>query len=395
MTNSKYIRNGQVKKGFVPTLYDQLCCTFVPCFALRTMLSLMKEVNMMTLMHEQDVRLQILDSFLSTPHRKLEDLAALHVDTLARDPLFYAHLAPWYFEKGTVRDHKTLFVAHLATCEYPEFRNAAWMLLQTMAPYEVARVLDHCKRVINKVPRSLKGAIAHYLKTREKNSKQFDGAALRARGDLKHLYASLRLKPSTRAQAILFDDQPPQGSTLAALKQLAKAQQSEEQVQILLDNKIPYTTAVGALKYITSEIMAALVQNMSPQEVINNMASFKRQGALEDANVKPLIDQKLEAAKGDKRVSAFKAKVAAQAAQLSGKIAEQLEAVTEAQVKARGRIKRSTALLIDKSSSMHEAIDLGRQIGAMISVLCESDLFTYVFDTEARHITLQGSTLAD
>ncbi|MBV9712050.1 MAG: VWA domain-containing protein [Ktedonobacteraceae bacterium] len=350
---------------------------------------------MMTQLHEHDVRLHILDTFLSTPHRHIEDLASLHIDALARDPLFYAHLAPWYFEKGAIRDHKTLFVAHLATCEYPEFRNVAWMLMQTLAPYEVARVLDHCKRVINKVPRSLKSAIAHYLGTREKNVRQFDGAALRAREELKHLYASLRLKPGTRAQAILFDRQPPEGSSLAALKRLAKAEQAEEQAQIILDNKIPYTTAIGAVKYVTSEMVAALIKNMSPQEVINNMASLKRHGALEDTHAKPLIDQKLEAAKSDRRVSAFKAKVAVEAAQLSGKIAEQLDAITDAQVKVRGRISRPTALLIDKSSSMHEAIDLGRQIGALVSALCEGGLFSYVFDTEAQPVLVEGNTLAD
>jgi hypothetical protein len=64
------------------------------------------------------------------------------------------------------------------------------------------------KKVIGKTPRSFKGAIAHYLKTRENNPRQFDGAALRARNDLKHLYTSLRIKPGPRAQAILFDEQP-------------------------------------------------------------------------------------------------------------------------------------------------------------------------------------------
>src|SRR5438552_2044232 len=83
----------------------------------------------MTQTNERDIRVQILNSFLTTPHRKLEELAPLHTSALERDPLFYAHLAPWYFEKGEVRDHKILFVGHLATSDYPEFRGAAWVLL--------------------------------------------------------------------------------------------------------------------------------------------------------------------------------------------------------------------------------------------------------------------------
>jgi hypothetical protein len=354
-----------------------------------------KEVEIMTQSYEQDVRVQILDSFLTTPHRHFEELAPLHSSALERDPLFYGHLAGWYFEKGSVRDHKVLFIAHLMTSAYPEFRGAAWMLLQHLAPYEVARVLDHSKRVIGKAPRSLKSAIAYYLKTREQNIRQFDGAALRARNDLKHLYASLRIKPGPRAQAILFDEQPPEGSPLAALKQLAKAQDAEEQAQIILKHKIPYTAAVGALKEITPPLLTTLINAMTPQEVINNMAALKRRGVMDDQEMKALVERKLQEAQSDKRVSAFKARVAAEAAELSGEIARQLEAVTEAQVKKQGKITRPTALLIDKSSSMHEAIDLGRQIGAMISLICERDLLSYAFDTQAYPVHAQGKALAD
>ncbi len=354
-----------------------------------------KEVEIMTQSHEQDIRVQILDSFLTTPHRHFEELAPLHSSALERDPLFYGHLAAWYFEKGSVRDHKVLFIAHLMTSEYPEFRGAAWMLLQQQAPYEVARVLDHSKRVIGKAPRSLKSAITRYLKTREQNVKQFDGAALRARDDLKHLYASLRIKPGPRAQAILFDEQPPEDSPLAALKHLAKAESAEEQAQIILKHKIPYTTAIGALKEITPAVLTMLINAMTPQEVINNLAALKRRGAMDDQAMKALVERKLQEAQSDKRVSAFKASVAVEAAELSGEIARQLEAVTEAQVKRQGKITRPTALLIDKSSSMHEAIDLGRQIGAMVSLICERDLFTYAFDTHAYPVQAQGKTLAD
>ena len=82
------------------------------------------------------------------------------------------------------------------------------MVLQTLASFEVARVLDHCKRVIGRSPRVLRSAITQYLKTRERNPGQFDGAAVRARRHLKHLYASLCLKPDARAQPILFEYRP-------------------------------------------------------------------------------------------------------------------------------------------------------------------------------------------
>lgn len=338
---------------------------------------------------ETDVRVQILNSFLTTPHRKLEELAPLHASALERDPLFYGHLAPWYFEKGEVRDHKLLFVAHLATSEYPEFREAAWVLLQQLAPYEVARALDHTKKVIGKTPRSFKGAIAHYLKTRENNLRQFDGAALRARNDLKHLYASLRIKPGPRAQAILFDEQPPADSALYALKLLAKAESAEEQARVIVENRIPYTTAIGAIKHMTPAVLVALINAMSPQEVINNMAALKRRGAMDNPEVKALIDQKLALAATDKRVSTMKTKRAIQAAQLDEETERTLTEITDQRVAAKVEIKRPTALFVDKSSSMTQAIEVAKQLAALIGAVITADFYVYAFDTAAFEIKVK------
>ena len=51
---------------------------------------------------------------------------------------------------------------------------------------------------------------------------------------------------------------------------------------------------------------------------------------------------------------------------------QKLEKVADAQVKAKGRIQRPTALLIDKSGSMEVAIELGKRIGAMISAFTDA-----------------------
>ncbi|RAQ94992.1 hypothetical protein [Thermogemmatispora tikiterensis] len=54
--------------------------------------------------HEQDLRVPLLNSFLSTPHGKLPEPVSLHQDALADDPLFCGHLALWYVAHGEVRD---------------------------------------------------------------------------------------------------------------------------------------------------------------------------------------------------------------------------------------------------------------------------------------------------
>jgi hypothetical protein len=89
-------------------------------------------------------------------------------------------------------------------------------------------------------------------------------------------------------------------------------------------------------------------------------------------------------------VSAYKAKRAVEAAGVSTDVAEKLEAVTEAQVRAKGAIVRSTALLIDKSGSMTQAIDIGKRIGAMIASICQAEFYAYAFDTLGYPIEMSG-----
>lgn len=339
---------------------------------------------------ERDIRTQILNSFLTSPHRKLDELAPIHIAALDRDPLFYSRLALWYFEHGEVRDHRVLFVAHLLTCDYAELREAGWVLMQEMAPYEVARVLDHAKRVIGKSPRVLRSAVAHYLRSRERNPAAFDRAALRARNDLKHLYASLRLAPGLRAQAILFDGRPPADSALAALKRLARATSAEEQAQIILDAGIPYPVAIGAVAHVTPALLVALIAAMTPQEVINNLNALKRRGAMDHPEVKALIDERLRAAAGDRRVSTLKVKQAAKIAQPDAAIARTLTEVTDARVAARVEIRRPTALFVDKSGSMGQAIEVARQLAALIGAVVSAEFHVYAFDTAAFEVRAEG-----
>jgi hypothetical protein len=205
----------------------------------------------------------------------------------------------------------------------------------------------------------------------------------------------LHIEPSERAQAILFDDNPPPDSRLYALKQIAKASTPAEQARAIVQHKIPYRVAASVIKQMTPMVLVALINNMSSQELINNLGSLERRGALENKDIKGLVERKLKKAKKGKRVSAYKAKVAAEAIGATGELATQLEEITEAQVQAKGSIKRSTALLIDKSGSMDVALEVGRQLGAMISSICKAELYAYAFDSIPYPIRPKGESLAD
>lgn len=342
---------------------------------------------------ERDLRLEMLNSLLTTPHRQLQEVAEIHKMLIELDPIFYGHLAVWYQHNGDVRDHKEVFLGHLLTSKLTEHRDAGFMLLQEFPPYQVARIVDFMKQHQDKLPRSARTAVRRYLKEREKNPTFFDRAALRGRKAMKHLYASLHIKPSDRANAVLFQDKPPEDSLAFTLKQLAKAAMPTEQAQLIVEHQIPYPVAVGAIKQITPTVLVALMNSMSPQEVINNLKSLQARGAMEHPEVKALIDEKLEAAAKSNRVSAFKAQIAADVTELDEQTAARLGHIMDEQVKKRGQITKPTALLVDRSGSMESSIEVGKRIAALISGMIKADLFVYAFDTVPYPIQAQGTEI--
>lgn len=244
------------------------------------------------------------------------------------------------------------------------------------------------------VPRSVKTEVARYLAEREADPGWFDSTALAARKALKRLYAVLHIAPGARAQQILFEKDPPADSRLFALRELANADSPAAQARALVEHRIPYRVAATVIKQMTPTVLLALIERMSPQELINNLGALQRRGALDNPDLKALIGEKLEAAKSAPRVSAFKAEEAIKAAGVPDAVSAQLEAVADTQVKAKGRITRPTALLVDKSGSMEQAIELGKRIGAMVSAICEKELYVYAFDTMAYEIPRAGVDLA-
>jgi hypothetical protein len=375
---------------------------------------------------EQDLRLNLLNTLLTTPHRDLRAIYPVHQEIVRQDPRFYVRLAAWYSDRGDVRDHKEMFVVNLVLSDFPGHRDVGLALLRGLPPYEVGRVVDfiHGRKKTRKAragatakgkekaeapaatvteafglfrnpPRSLRTEVTRYLREREADADWFDSTVLVARKAVKRLYALLHVAPAERAQKILFDEEPPADSRLAALRALGRAASPAEQARAIVEHQIPYRVAATVVRQMTPAVLLALIERMTPQELINNLGSLRRRGALDHADLKPLIEAKLEAAKGDRRVSAYKAQVAADAAGATAGLAHALDAVTEARVKARGAIKRPTALLLDKSGSMSVALEVGRQLGAMISAVCTAELFAYAFDTIAYPVTPKGPSLAD
>src|SRR5262245_49206009 len=91
---------------------------------------------------EQDIRLQMLNTLLTTPHRKLDLVWPVHRELVAQDPRFYVRLAAWYADHGDVRDHKETFVVSLVLSDFDGHRDVGLALLRQLPPYQVLRVVD-------------------------------------------------------------------------------------------------------------------------------------------------------------------------------------------------------------------------------------------------------------
>ncbi len=178
---------------------------------------------------EQDLRLALLNSLLTTPHRQLAQIWPIHQDMVAKDPRFYVRLGAWYADHGDVRDHKEIFIVTLILSNFEGHRDVGLAMLRGLPPYQVLRVLDfiHGRKQTKKVrepakrgkkpvqpgpaepaktvveesglfrnpPRALKTEITRYLREREADPEWFDGSVLVVRKAIKRLYALLHVKP--------------------------------------------------------------------------------------------------------------------------------------------------------------------------------------------------------
>ena len=91
---------------------------------------------------EQDIRVEILNTLLTTPHRALDQIWPVHLELIGKDPRFYVRLAAWYANNGDVRDHKEMFIVNLVLSNFPGHRDAGLAMLRGLPPYQVVRVMD-------------------------------------------------------------------------------------------------------------------------------------------------------------------------------------------------------------------------------------------------------------
>lgn len=344
---------------------------------------------------EVGVRTRLISTFLNSSHGQLKTFTDIHLEAIEKDPIFYGHLARWYSEKGTIRDHNELFAAHLLTSPFPDHRENGFVLLQFLRPYQVKRVVKYCKETLNYPTRALKSAIIFYLTRREKNTNWFDEHVIRDKQSIKFLYSSLHIKPSERAEQILFQEKPPQDSRVYYAKMLSKLRSNpEKQAELILKHKIHFTTALGSVATFTPSLLFALASVMTPQQVINNLKFFEKRGALNNYNIMLIVNEKIQKGISESRVSDFKSLRAVSEISNDSQIAEKLLDMTQKRLLKRGKINEPTAIFVDKSGSMSTCIKIGKLLAVLCSSIAQSDIYVYAFDSNSFEINPDEKNLS-
>jgi hypothetical protein len=378
---------------------------------------------------EEDIRLKMLNSFMTCPHRDTVELNKLHAELQEKDPLFYVHLAAWYQRHGDLRDHKEIFSARLITDIYLPNREAGLALFQkhpfflkfkifnfikgkdvkirTKTGKKIVVEIKNKKKTVDEVkidkkhvgldkniPSSFLTELSRYLNWLEANPEQFDTVAMRNASDLKALYVNLRFKHSKRTNDILFEKKYPKNSKMASFKAIIEAKDPTKQAEMIVKEKIPFTTAIGLVEDPTPAVWVALIDAMSPQEAINHVATFEEKGLLDNVATKDLIMKKLKKAETTKTVSALKSKAATATGRIKNEeVVKQMDNIADKQIKKGGVIRVSTAICVDKSGSMTRAIQVGKNVAALVSGATEAPLHVFAFDQMVYPIVSREQTL--
>ena len=362
-----------------------------------------------------DFRQSLINELLQSRHGDLPAYIP-STDKAAQDPEFLSKLMVWNLAKGEIRDTKIalpmIALHHFGKGERDLAENAVACLC-SLDPRSLVKAYRF-KKTLNKIipggnRRVLEQGIKQYLTSREENQGMWDRVALQHRHSLKELYAVAHQKPSDRAQAVLFKGEYPKGSVFEDIA-LLKSVGVEEAAGIILNRKIPFQIAIGALgrkkeDFIKApELPLALMSAMSGQQLLASTKMLQSLGVFSSPMLQSEYNKALQRAKGDKRVSTLKADKAARAVveaattdeekRVAEKIVKKLSAVQEEKL-AQKTIEGDWVVLGDCSGSMQQAIKLAVEIASYITKSVKGKVYLIFFNIQPRMMEVTGKTLAE
>jgi hypothetical protein len=348
---------------------------------------------------------QVVGSLAKSVHKSLDLYKVDALKVVKQDPDLFAHLIAWNHINGEIRDTKVAFPIFSlrgepgATQTY--FENAVAHLL-LLDPRNLVRAsyfhrdLSKDKQFVEGGASSLlKYGILQYLQIREKNNGWWDRTVLQHRISMKTLYALHHIKPSVRAQKILFDKDYPEKSVFFALRNL-KSMAPTEAAGTVLNFKIPFTIAIGALGGVAknTDVILALIESMSSAELITNTKMLTKLGVMENPVLKSSFEKGLVKAQKDKKMSSLKAGKAMEAV-TDVKVKAKLEKVQEAKIDDIKGLEGDWLVLGDRSGSMSASIEKAKEVSAFLARMVKGKVWLVFFNVTPTLYDVSGKTLEE
>ena len=340
-------------------------------------------------------RNRIIGELTRSEHGDLKKYCDVGNEAVKREPEFFAHLIAWDACKGQIRDTKVaLPIISLAGEEFPkELVDNSLAHLAMLRPREFLKAyrfgLD--LKMKSRVKKTLNSLTTLYLHDLESVQGRWDSTAVQHRRTLKELYALAHVKPSARAQRVLFKKNYPPDSVFEKIAKL-KDMRPIEAAGTILEFKIPFLVAIGALgsKIKDTDLALALIERMSPTELVTTVKAFEKLGINTVPVLRAAYDEAISRAAKSKKAT-LKTSKAADQVQDEG-LRAKIVALQEKQIQALGGVDGNWLVLGDKSGSMSDAIETARQVSATLAKMVTGSVSLVFFDTAPNFIDVTGKT---
>ena len=337
----------------------------------------------------------IIAELTRSEHGDLKKYVPVGLEAVRREPEFFAHLIAWDAIKGQIKDTKSaLPIISLTEPGLPsEFVENSLAHLATLRPREFLKAYRFALdlRVKSRVRKVMNSLTAEYLRFLEADRKRWDRTAIQHRRTLHELYALAHVRPSARAQMVLFDREIPAGSIFEKVARL-KDMTSKEAAGTIIEYKVPFLIAMGALgaKAKDKDLVLALIERMSPTELVTNTKMLEKLGVQSDPILKTAFNESIARASKSKK-STLKTQRAVEQITDAG-LKAKMVALQEKQIANLGGVEGNWLVLGDKSGSMESAIEASNLVAATLAKMVTGSINLVFFDTQPTFIDVTGLT---
>jgi hypothetical protein len=337
---------------------------------------------------------QIIAVLTKSPHGDLAQYADTGSTAAREDADFFSHLIAWNYEKGSIRDAKValpvLALTSPALAADVDLKSNALACLAKLDPRNLLRAVRFTmsQAVVGKS--AVYRMAESYLRQIESSPKRFEGAALQHRRALRELYAVLHIKPSSYADAAIFKGQPE--GRLKVLREL-RSMDSAQAAGVIVRERLPFLAVTGAMGKAAAapEVVQALLEVMSPAEIITNAKRFDKLGVRTNPALRASYDAALTRV-SDTSSTAATLKTSKAAEAVGGAGGEKLKGVQERQLQKLS-LEGDWLVMVDRSESMTRSFDIARHIAAFLARVAGGEVNLVFFNVTPDLYRVTGMTL--